>query len=143
VACRDRSSRTGHTAKPGADSGRLNVKIIDEVSRDGMSSRLLLLIVEVTPKQQIGPSGTCMCEPPSDHARTAALWGWQAPDRDYPMSTDREDHAGSTHHSIAAGASHPEHHARYLRIATVRPAPGQSPEALHTMTAKEPALMPA
>jgi hypothetical protein len=45
------------------------------------------------PNQQIGPSGTCMCEPPSDNARTAALWGWQAPDRDYPMSIDREDHA--------------------------------------------------
>ena len=32
-----------------------------------------------------------MCEPPSDSARTAALWGWQAPDRDYPMSTHGED----------------------------------------------------
>jgi predicted transposase YbfD/YdcC len=28
-----------------------------------------------------------MCEPPSDTARTAALWVFLAPDRDYPMST--------------------------------------------------------
>jgi hypothetical protein len=51
------------------------------------------------PNQQIGPSGTSMCEPPSNNARTAALWGWQAPDRDYPMST-----YGSRAIAVAAGA---------------------------------------